>query len=175
MWHFTADLHFDHDEILKLCNRPYKRIEDMNQDLINEWNTYVAPADVVVVVGDYAWPHSQAIVKDKFTSNLVGNKIFIKGDHDRWMPNSEKRHIYRRLIDNQYIVCCHWSFRTWSRSVHGSWNLHGHSHGNLAPFANQLDVGVDSAYRLLGAYRPFSMEDIKEIFKLRKLNYDLGG
>ena len=33
-WFFTADLHFDHDAILKHCDRPFKNILEMNIALI---------------------------------------------------------------------------------------------------------------------------------------------
>jgi len=44
---------------------------------------------------------------------------------------------------SQLIVLCHYSLRVWDRSHYGSWHLYGHSHGNLPPLENSLDVGVD--------------------------------
>ena len=46
----------------------------------------------------------------------------------------------------QHIVLCHYAMLVWNKSHHGSWMLHGHSHGTLKyPFAAKiLDVGVDS-------------------------------
>jgi calcineurin-like phosphoesterase family protein len=42
------------------------------------------------------------------------------------------------------LVLCHYAFRTW-RNMHRGWiNLHGHSHGRLAPLPRQVDVGVDA-------------------------------
>jgi len=40
-------------------------------------------------------------------------------------------------------VLCHYAFRTWRNMGRGWLNLHGHSHGRLAPLTRQVDVGVD--------------------------------
>ena len=50
--------------------------------------------------------------------------------------------------------------RTWLASHYGAKNLYAHSHGTLPPYENSMDVGVDMAFRLLGEYRPFSLEEV---------------
>ena len=46
-WFFTADLHFDHPEIIKHCNRPFKAVLEMNIALIENWNNRVRKNDTV--------------------------------------------------------------------------------------------------------------------------------
>ena len=72
------------------------------------------------------------------------------------------------------INLCHYCMIVWNLSHHGSWHLYGHSHGNLEEKMDQLfpnrrsmDVGVDNAAKILGEYRPFSLNEIREIFVLR--------
>lgn len=38
MMFFTADNHYDHANIIDLCNRPYESVEHMNEDMIEKWN-----------------------------------------------------------------------------------------------------------------------------------------
>jgi calcineurin-like phosphoesterase family protein len=57
------------------------------------------------------------------------------------------------------IVMCHYPFEVWDRKHYGAIHYHGHSHGELHKIDNRLDVGVDSAYKLLGSYRPFALEE----------------
>lgn len=162
MWWFTADLHLDHGSIIQHCNRPFKNEHQMNENLIKIFNETVGKGDNVVIAGDLTLHHKRDFVEWKFISRLKGNKIFLKGNHDYWIGKGKGRYIYHRRIDKQFIAVSHYPMRSWQNSVHGSWNLHGHSHGMLAPFKNQLDIGVDNAFKLLGEYRPFSFEEVKE-------------
>jgi len=50
--------------------------------------------------------------------------------------------------------------RSWNKSIHGSWNLHGHSHGMLEPLTNQYDVGVDN-----NNYYPVNLDTIRRRIK----------
>ncbi|QQP89548.1 hypothetical protein IGS68_26870 [Skermanella sp. TT6] len=47
-------------------------------------------------------------------------------------------------VDGTHLVLCHYAFRTWNGMHRKSINLHGHSHGRLAPLLRQFDVGVDA-------------------------------
>ncbi|MCK5605731.1 metallophosphoesterase [Candidatus Pacearchaeota archaeon] len=163
MYYFTADQHFDHINIMKHCNRPFRTVDEMNETIMNAWNLNVKPEDVVVLAGDISMLPSADLIHRRFLSKLVGNKVFLRGNHDHWMK--EKRYIYNKRIEMQIVSVCHYPMRTWQNSNHGSWQLHGHSHGTLQPFHNQLDIGVDNAFKLLGSYRPFSFNEVKEIME----------
>jgi len=49
---FIADTHFGHKNVLKLCNRPFETIEQMNETFIENWNRRVTGRDSVYVIGD---------------------------------------------------------------------------------------------------------------------------
>lgn len=157
MYHFTSDLHFDHTNIMKHCNRPFKYVEEMNEHLIEKFNEVVTGGDVVVIAGDVTLHTNTKLVNEKFLSRLNGNKIILKGNHDYWLK--EKRYLYHKKVDGTHVAVSHYPMRTWQGQRKGGVNLHGHSHDNLTPFWNQLDIGVDVAHRLLGDYRPFSLAE----------------
>jgi len=168
MYWFTSDQHFDHINIIKHCYRPFRTVDEMNENIINAWNLTITPDDVVVMAGDISMLPKADLIHTKFLNRMNGNKIYLRGNHDHWMK--EKRYIYNKRIEGQHVSVCHYPMRTWQNSNHGAWQLHGHSHGTLEPFHNQLDIGIDNAYKLLGAYRPFSFNEVKGIMEVQDHN-----
>ena len=69
------------------------------------------------------------------------------------------------------VVLCHYPIACWNRQHHGSWHLHGHSHGNYKiPEGKILDVGLDSAYNIYGKHCFFDEAMIEEYMKTRSLH-----
>lgn len=50
---FTSDTHFNHANIIRLCDRPFKNIEQMNETLIANWNQVIRPDDTIFHLGDF--------------------------------------------------------------------------------------------------------------------------
>jgi predicted phosphohydrolase len=93
---FTADQHFNHSNIIKYCNRPFKDSEDQTEQLITNWNSVVDAEDEVWVLGDFFFFYKprknnekEMIIYDKNTgeckeilSRLNGKINLIIGNHD---------------------------------------------------------------------------------------------
>ena len=52
MIYFIADTHFNHANIIKYCNRPFKNTDEMNKYIIRKWNSVVKERDTVYHLGD---------------------------------------------------------------------------------------------------------------------------
>jgi calcineurin-like phosphoesterase family protein len=78
---FTSDLHLGHANIIQLCGRPFKDIEDMDKQLINNWNSRVKPEDYIIHLGDFCYRDRHKF--NQYFNNLSGNIIFIRGNHDK--------------------------------------------------------------------------------------------
>lgn len=157
---FTSDLHFDHSNIIKYCNRPFRDADHMNAVLVDNWNSVVTPQDTVWVLGDFTMG-SEA---QKFLRRLNGNKFLVEGNHDR-QPSTKDGWAgvfpFKEIkVEGQKIVLCHYAMRVWNKSHRGSWMLYGHSHNTLPddPTLLSIDVGVDCHN-----YFPISYEEIGRI------------
>lgn len=154
---FTSDTHFDHANVLKYTNRPFKTVEDMNESLVLAWNSVVHPGDVVYHLGDFAFKRHAY-----FAERLHGQIVLIEGSHDRMDSKARKsfqwvgpRHTVNGDPD---IILSHYAMRVWPRSHYGTWHLFGHSHGRLEPWGKSFDVGVDAQ----GLF-PVAMTRVREI------------
>ena len=166
---FTADTHFSHDSIIKLCNRPFKNVTEMNLYMIMKWNDLVKNGDIVYHLGDFAWYDSEEIL-DK----LNGQIVLIRGSHDHHGIEKHKKivkmqRVLNKTIDGQHVTMSHFCFRVWHLSHYNSWHLYGHSHGMLDPIGKSRDVGVDATTD----YSPISWDQIKEYMKHRPDNFNL--
>lgn len=175
---FTADLHFGHRAMLNLGIRDYPDVDSMDAALVTNWNNTVGLYDEVYILGDVSF-RNNAATYDIVTS-LHGRLYLLRGNHDKLsaLVRSEFEwekdyHVLKvqhpESRTNLRIVLSHYAFRTWDAMHYGSWNLHGHSHGTLESRGKQLDVGVDSAKRLLGQHRPFSLLEIADIMQSRSV------
>jgi calcineurin-like phosphoesterase family protein len=77
-----SDTHFNHENIIKYCNRPFKDVDEMNRVMIKNWNETVSNKDIVIHLGDVALGSKEEV--KKIIKQLNGRKILIKGNHDNW-------------------------------------------------------------------------------------------
>ena len=79
--HITSDTHFNHANIIKYCNRPFKGINEMNDVIIDNWNRIVKKDDIVYHLGDF-FLGSKFDLKN-IVDRLNGIIYLIRGNHDR--------------------------------------------------------------------------------------------
>ena len=79
---YIGDLHFGHEKILWLDNRPFKTVQEMDQALIRNWQDAVTDEDTVIVLGDMFWKTVDKQARAGIMSRLPGRKILIWGNHD---------------------------------------------------------------------------------------------
>jgi len=175
---FTSDSHHGHKNIIKFSNRPFKNVDHMSEEMITSWNNHVDEDDDVYHLGDFALTSSNKT--HAILERLNGNIHLITGNHEKSILKSAKckeqfvwiKDRYEFYVDGQFMVLHHYGMRVWNKSHHGSWHLYGHSHDSMEyeEWGRSMDVGVDSAARVLGEYRPFSFDEIKRIMVKREHN-----
>lgn len=114
--------------------------------------------------------------KDKLLNiNILGDDI----NEDEEYYNFHLRKLFSSVnhvctvgLREGSLFLSHYAHRVWNKSHHGRIHLYGHSHDSLdkhpnQPWGKSMDVGMDSAYRILGEYRPFHINEIMKIMNER--------
>ena len=180
---FTADLHLDHENIIRLCNRPFRSVGQMNAVLIDNINATVGEDDRLFILGDIA----RRDIGRHMSQIVCRNVYFIIGNHDPYHRTKGydgiDRDLYNhfhavdkammissRLTHDAGVVDCeiylhHYACLAWPKSFHGSWHLYGHTHAKLRdnPLAFSMDVGVDAH-----DFKPLSIEQVAKFMRDRK-------
>jgi calcineurin-like phosphoesterase family protein len=163
---FTSDHHFGHGGARGLFRRPFSSVGEMDAAMVARWNAVVGPTDQVWHLGDFAVRQPVARVAGLLTA-LHGEKHLITGNNDGPATTGASGwttvQAYAELEEGgNPLVLCHYPLRSWHRMARGALNLHGHSHGRLAPLPRQVDVGVDC-----WEFRPITLARIRVHLRTR--------
>lgn len=173
---FTSDTHFGHNNILKYCERPWNNVYDMNQGLIENWNSVVGPDDIVFHLGDFVFGGSEMF--NEVMQRLNGKKYLILGNHDYKNIRKQYRELFVDVkpkmimsIDGQEIILNHEPLLCFGgQNDCRFWQLFGHvhtQHSDRQGFdferlkqmctPTMYDVGVD-----FNNYTPINFKTLKE-------------
>lgn len=183
MFFLTSDTHYWHKNILQFCDRPWKTVEEMNEGLVENFNSMVTQHDTTFFLGDIFFCN-QATAREILT-RLNGTKILIRGNHDMspsqmyrigfdcvlesarirvgkshimlsHYPYKRKpwNHLWRRLTDSKYRHKLNFK----KLEDDGLWLCHGHTHSREQVRGRMIHVGVDA-----WNYKPVPITKISEI------------
>ena len=133
----TSDLHFGHDREFIYSERGFKSVDDMNEQLIKNYNELIDDDDEVYILGDCS-VGCDAFNSVDLIAQLKGDKNLIIGNHD-----SDKRLDYwksyelfntisfgaRFIYKKYHFYLSHYptlvaNYDSWPKV----WNLCGHTH-----------------------------------------------
>lgn len=77
---FISDTHFGHENIIKYCNRPFENARQMDEFMIEQWNSTVKPGDHVYHLGDVMMGDTKAGARALL--RLHGKLRLTAGNHD---------------------------------------------------------------------------------------------
>ena len=80
-----ADTHFAHKNILAYEDRPFVDLEEQREILIANWNSVVAPDDIVYMLGDFTLTRKKDLIKS-IVDRLNGKIVLVMGNHDTLKP-----------------------------------------------------------------------------------------
>lgn len=170
MIYFISDTHFYHKNIIKYCNRPFADVEQMNNELIKNWNEVVSPNDTIYHLGDFSMGNKDISSLD-IIYKLNGRKILILGNHDKW-----KKSIYESFgftvlkapirLDEYKLVLSHYPIP--DKQIPKDYiNLHGHIHDKslyneydkFDPNEYSLEKHINLSCDVIN-FRPISLDQV---------------
>jgi len=165
----TADTHFDHQNIIRYCNRPFKDKEHMNEVLVNNWNNMVSKNDVIYHLGDWGMTHQTNQI-DHWSKFLNGRIIAILGQHDKQLPSIiewDKTKVLKYGETFFYLIHMPYQVDRWK-----SWIIHGHTHNTQMeqyPFINGIRKTINVSVEMTN-YKPIDLEWLLSL-KLDTIKY----
>src|ERR1044072_8604621 len=160
MIYFASDTHFGHFNIIRYCERPFANVEEMNRQLINNWNSVVKFDDTVYHLGDFAMGPKE--LWGNYRAALNGRIVFVCGNHDepreRWRrevlsPGDEEHDVLRLKTKYGEIYMKH-EPPSYNRDMSTLFlRMCGHVHTQFKKIDNVVNVGVD-----VWGYKPITLE-----------------
>ncbi|MCX6742527.1 MAG: metallophosphoesterase [Candidatus Pacearchaeota archaeon] len=154
----TSDSHFNHKNIIQYSNRPFKSVEEMNEEMIKRWNDKVGKDDLVIHLGDFALGNGQQVQKIK--RKLNGTVMLIVGNHDHKITRRAGFMIINGSLRIDKFIFSHRPLPKEEIPV-GLTNVHGHIH-NKESF-NGINVSVEKT-----DYAPIELNELENMSKNQK-------
>ena len=135
---YTADIHLGHKNIIRLDERPFSHIEEMNEVLIDNINNRVGTRDILKIVGDVSFTIGPEEIRKHLLRIKCKNIILIEGNHDDVIIKNFHSHflgIFKEVHemervkkDKNWITSCHFPMISWMGKNNGGINVYGHVH-----------------------------------------------
>lgn len=140
--YLISDTHFGHKGVCHFTQadgvtplRPWDDPDEMNEDMIERWNSVVKPNDLVYHLGD--------VVINRRYLNLVlprlnGRKKLVRGNHDLFRLRDYTPH-FEDILGVQVMADCimsHIPLHRDSITSRFKVNVHGHTHSNVVMMPN---------------------------------------
>lgn len=185
MRYFTSDHHFGHHNIIGFCERPFADVDEMNDQMVEIYNSVIDDDDEVWFVGDLA----MGVLRDTvpLAARLKGQKVLVPGNHDGCHPMHKKWKrdlgLYHEAgfyvaqpqeditIDAVTFKVCHFPYFGDSKisgdrysglrpDNENGWMICGHVHDAWKVKDRQINVGVD-----VWDFKPVSEAEIIQIVR----------
>lgn len=165
--YIISDTHFNHSNIIRYCNRPFKDIDEMNNAIINNWNRIVKKDDVIYHLGDF-FLGSKYDLKD-IVNKLNGTIYLIRGNHDRLTIKSYEEsgiHILKNapiILEDYKVMLSHRPLPD-TMIKEGNINIHGHIHNKKLEDEYDNSLFTKSKHKNVSCdvtdFKPILLKDI---------------
>jgi len=163
-----SDTHFGHEGMCRFTLadgskvRPFESSKEMDDAMIDNWNSIVKPIDKVYHLGDVAIPRKSLAILER----LNGKKILIRGNHDIFHLADYAKHFkdVRAFHVLNGCLLTHAPVHPMSLEKFGR-NIHGHTHLNIVRRESEIGgMERDPSYLNVCVehtnYKPIPLDDV---------------
>jgi len=139
---FTADTHFD-DPRIDIFSRPFKTVKEMNDTIVENWNSIVKQDDIVYHLGDFATKPSGF----EFAKKLNGKIHLILGNYDIDHIKNFDHSLFESINEDLTLTLKgteYFLIHKPTETIPDMFNLCGHIHGLWKVQRNMINVGTDA-------------------------------
>ena len=176
-----SDTHFNHSRILTFTDSVtnklirgdrFSSIDEMNEHMIEQWNSVVKPNDTIYHLGDVFFGNRDDF--EKIWGRLNGRKKLIVGNHDniKYLSTGEffEEVLMWKLLTKHKMLLTHVPVHQSNLDIYVSkkynegdvgtvqqkfLNIHGHIHQNLSPAGPYVNMSVEAIN-----YTPVNIQEV---------------
>ena len=167
MYYYMGDPHFNFEDIITRCKRPFSSVEEMNQTIIDNINCKCSADDTLVIVGDITAGDNYIV---PLLRQINCKKVLVIGNHDRMqLPYKKFRDCFESIHeslmikDGEYdLFISHFPHAEWDGFYKGRFHFYGHVHNGTsggAGLMKYLPTAVNVCCDVLG-FMPMTAEEL---------------
>lgn len=166
MKYYISDLHFFRKTQTSDGEKPYpqyivrgfKSVKEMNEKIIENWNSRVKDLDEVYIIGDFSNGSKEETLE--ILKRLKGQKYLIVGNYDQIITKNKELRRYFEKIDNYMeiydeeskIIMCHYPLLWYDKTKNTDYMFHGHIHDVSTDLKIMNDIEDMMREKSLGAH-----------------------
>lgn len=176
---FISDQHWGHGAIIHMEDRPFNNVQEMNEAMIQAWNSVVKKDDEVYHLGDIAYKMNPTELS-RILSRLNGKIYLVKGNHDKpkqlnkswdrfeWVK-SDFEFDYEYEGKRYDFILYHCPIYSWGGMWRGKIHICGHTHLNSADFFKNNPGRIMNVSCELLDYKPISIVEVIEKLRTKEV------
>lgn len=98
---FMSDPHFFHANIIKLTDRPFEDVDEMNEHIIAKINSVCTKYDTLFIVGDLCLPKKSLVMSsvEYLVKRINPEIVLVRGNHDHLSDQDYKSLGIKDVVD----------------------------------------------------------------------------
>lgn len=159
--YLTSDTHWWHKNIISYCDRPFSSVEEMNQKLIENWNSKISPSDIIYHLGDIAFCGTGKLTD--ILSQLNGKIKHIPGNHDDKKILNICSKFHEIIIESNFSIEYNYLKIYMSHDYRkhyvgeNIYHFHGHEHGT--DLKNSYNITMDEMKHNFKEFKWFGVKN----------------